>query len=94
MILRDYHEIGLKNEPLLSGDLTIDEYLKRVNAKGASLRRRRIGRECLRRQSTELLQNPNFSLAAGCNVHIQMSSVELFQENGIFSIILKPIDQQ
>ena len=82
MILLDYHEMGLKSEPLLSGDLTIDEYLKRVNAKGASLRRRsrrrrrrrrRIGRECLRRQRTELLQNPNFSLAAGCNVHIQMS---------------------
>ena len=88
MILLDYHEMGLKNEALLSGDLTIDEYLKRVNAKGASLRRRRrrrrswrrvrrrrrrIGRECLRRQRTELLQNPNFSLAAGCNVHIQMS---------------------
>ena len=79
MILLDYHEMGLKNEALLSGDLTIDEYLKRVNAKGANLRRRRrrrrrrIGRECLRRQRTELLQNPNFSLAAGCNVHIQMS---------------------
>ena len=91
MILLDYHEMGLKNEALLSGDLTIDEYLKRVNARGASLRRRRrrrIGRECLRRQRTELLQNPNFSLAAGCNVHIQMSRVELFQENGIFSNIL------
>ena len=41
MILLDYHEMGLKSEPLLSGDLTIDEYLKRVNARGASLRRRR-----------------------------------------------------
>ena len=28
MFLLDYHEMGLKNEPLLSGDLTIDEYLK------------------------------------------------------------------
>ena len=31
MILLDYHEMGLKSEPLLSGDLTIDEYLKRVS---------------------------------------------------------------
>ena len=28
MILLDYYEMVLKNEPLLSGDLTIDEYLK------------------------------------------------------------------
>ena len=33
MILLDYNEMGLKNEPLLSGYLTIEEYLKRVNAK-------------------------------------------------------------
>ena len=47
MILLDYHEMGLKSEPLLSGDLTIDEYLKRVNAKGASFRRRRRRRSHL-----------------------------------------------